>query len=214
VTQRVEQEIRGQQKKFRTPVTSGAGLEWWIEQRKEGAGVASDQKMDAPALVATFKDKKSGESLGTFLLAYSFYPNFVRRMWDVPQQVEVGGKSYTLYFRPQRWYKPYSLQLLDFKHETYIGTDTPKDFSSEVKIFDAQGSELRQVRIWMNNPLRYAGETFYQSAWIPGDAGTVLQVVKNIGWMVPYVAFMIVATGMIAHMGSHLLDFARRRLAA
>ena len=66
----------------------------------------------------------------------------------------------------------------------------------------------------MNTPLRYAGETFYQSAFIPGDRGTILQVVKNVGWMIPYVACMIVATGLIAHMGNNLFSFLQRRLAA
>ena len=33
----------------------------------------------------------------------------------------------------------------------------------------------------MNNPLRYNGETFYQSSYLPGDGGTILQVVRNPG---------------------------------
>jgi len=31
----------------------------------------------------------------------------------------------------------------------------------------------------MNNPLRYHGETFYQSGFKPGDQTTILQIVTN-----------------------------------
>ena len=40
---------------------------------------------------------------------------------------------------------------------------------------------------------------------------TVLQVVKNPSWMAPYVACMIVATGMLAHFGIILFRFYLRR---
>ena len=67
----------------------------------------------------------------------------------------------------------------------------------------------------MNNPLRYAGETFYQQSYDPNDPTvTILQVVKNPSWMIPYVACMIVAAGLIGHMGSQLINFLRKRAAA
>ena len=54
----------------------------------------------------------------------------------------------------------------------------------------------------MNNPLRYAGTTFYQADFDKQtEQTTVLQVVKNPGWMTPYVACMLVVTGMLAHFG-------------
>lgn len=55
----------------------------------------------------------------------------------------------------------------------------------------------------MNNPLRFAGETFYQSGYhrdpMTQIEGTTLQVVTNTGWMIPYVSCMIVAIGMLSH---------------
>src|SRR5690606_3057355 len=54
--------------------------------------------------------------------------------------------------------------------------------------------------IWMNNPLRFAGETLYQTSYLmpdrSGREGSIFQVVKNTGWMMPYVACMIVVVGM------------------
>ena len=60
----------------------------------------------------------------------------------------------------------------------------------------------------MNNPLRYAKRTFYQSGYLPNDEGTVLQVVKNDSWMIPYLSCMIVFIGMAAQFG---LSFNRMR---
>lgn len=69
----------------------------------------------------------------------------------------------------------------------------------------------REVLIWMNNPLRYAGATFYQADFDQStELTTVLQVVTNPGWMAPYVACMLVATGMLAHFGMLLVRFSRR----
>jgi ABC-type transport system involved in cytochrome c biogenesis permease subunit len=70
----------------------------------------------------------------------------------------------------------------------------------------------------MNNPLRYGGETFYQSQMevdpTTGREFTGLSVVANAGWMIPYVACMIVATGLLAHFSIVLVRFLNRRTAA
>ncbi len=68
----------------------------------------------------------------------------------------------------------------------------------------------------MNAPLRYAGETFYQSGFDDGECApavksTTLQVVTNFGWMIPYVACMIVITGMLAQFLITLGRFLKRR---
>jgi ABC-type transport system involved in cytochrome c biogenesis permease subunit len=64
----------------------------------------------------------------------------------------------------------------------------------------------------MNNPLRYDGTTFYQSDFDPEtERMTVLSVVNNPSWMAPYVACMLVATGMLAHFGIMLVRFLVRR---
>ena len=76
---------------------------------------------------------------------------------------------------------------------------------------EAQGID-RTVNIWMNNPLRYAGETFYQSSFEPGRNVTILQVVRNDGWLLPYLSCMFVGVGLAVHMGGNLVRFLRRRV--
>src|SRR5260370_13712625 len=92
-----------------------------------------------------------------------------------PQQVSVDGKTYDVFLRSKRTYKPYSIHLNEFRHDRYMGTDIPKNYSSEVRLVDNNRGEDRETMIYMNHPLRYAGETFYQSSFLPGDQGTILQ---------------------------------------
>jgi cytochrome c biogenesis protein ResB len=127
--------------------------------------------------------------------------------------VEVGGKTYGLQLRFKRTYKPYALHLVDFKHDKFVGTETARNFSSHVRLVDPARNVDRDVVISMNQPLRYAGETFYQSAFKENDSGTVLQVVRNPGWLLPYISCSLVGLGMIIHFGMRLAPAIRRRTA-
>ena len=67
----------------------------------------------------------------------------------------------------------------------------------------------------MNNPLRYRGETFFQSNYtaLPGGKEmTGIQVVRNSGWLIPYVACSITALGMLVHFWGTLTRFLKRRV--
>ena len=96
-----------------------------------------------------------------------------------------------------------------------MGTQTAKNYSSDVRLVDPGRNVDRDVHIWMNNPLRFAGETFYQQqlrrSTSTANEATTLQVVTNTGWMIPYVACMLVATGMLAQFSITLLRFLNRR---
>jgi hypothetical protein len=129
-----------------------------------------------------------------------------------PQNFTYKGHDYEIALRPTRYYKPYSVGLIDFTHEVYKGTDTPKNFASRVHITRPETGENREVLIYMNNPLRYAGETFYQGGF-DGETTTILQVVKNPGWLTPYLACAMVGAGLLIQFLSHLISFARKRSA-
>jgi hypothetical protein len=137
-----------------------------------------------------------------------------------PQSVAVGGKEFRFTLRPVRAYKPFSFTLLKATHAVYQGTEIPKDFRSRVRINNPDRNEDREVEIYMNNPLRYAGLTFFQSGMIEKklvEAGetpwTVLQVVRNPSWLTPYAGCVIVAAGMIVQFMIHLARFLKRRTA-
>ncbi len=130
-----------------------------------------------------------------------------------PQAIGLDGKKYELALRFKRDYKPYAIQLIDVRKDDYVGTDTPRNYSSEIRLTDAEHKAGRKIPIWMNNPLRYAGETFYQSGYhkVGNREWTTLQVVKNTGWMIPYLGCMIVVVGMAVQFGLTLLRFVQRR---
>ncbi len=132
-----------------------------------------------------------------------------------PETFLYNGHQYELALRPVRYYKPHTIQLVDFTHDIYRGTDIPKNFSSRVKLIQPETGENREVLIYMNNPLRYAGETYYQGGFDPNanDTVTILQVVRNPSWLTPYVACSLVGLGLLYQFLSHLIVFAKKRTA-
>ncbi len=194
----------------KNPATAGHGLKALVTKRAEVSGVKTDQGIDVPSAYLKLTDKKTGADLGTYLVT----------PYVTAQTLEVDDKTYDISLRFKRTYLmaegsdvPFAIQLINFRHERYIGTDTPKDFSSFVRVQDESRGVDREVRIWMNNPMRYAGYIFYQASFDPTDEHvTVIQVVKNASWLVPYVSLMIVATGLIAHFGLTLTGYLRRTL--
>lgn len=129
-----------------------------------------------------------------------------------PVSFQVGGKSYQIVLRPKRFYKPFAIQLVQFSHDRYAGTDIPKNFSSRVRLVDSSRHEDRETLIYMNHPLRYQGLTFYQSGFENNDKTTILQVVQNPSWLIPYVSCALIAFGMLLQFGMHLISFIKRRV--
>lgn len=190
------------------PATAGDGLSLVAHERPEVSGTDSSQQRDVASAYITLKRKDNGESLGTFLVSQYFDGNFTSR-WlpERPQRVMVNGKNYDLFLRPTRIYTPYRIELLEFRNDKFQGTDKPKNYSSQIRLTDPERHEQREVKIYMNHPLRYAGETFYQSGVLGGQKGTILQVVHNPGWLMPYISCIMVACGMVLHFCFHLLRF-------
>jgi len=130
-----------------------------------------------------------------------------------PARFSHAGRDYEMVMRPVRYYKPFTVQLLDFTHDRYRGTEIPKNFSSRIKLMRPETGENREALIYMNNPLRYWGETYYQGGFEPGDTISILQVVRNPSWLAPYIACALVSLGLTVQFLSHLVGFARKRSA-
>jgi ABC-type transport system involved in cytochrome c biogenesis permease subunit len=180
--------------------TRGIGLEARAEGIPQVSGVEGG-KSDAPASYVTLL--RDDRPIGTWLLS---------SMLTDLQRVELGETAYGIALRYARTYLPYEIHLNDFRHDTFTGTSIAKNFSSDVRIIDPERGTDREVRIWMNNPLRYAGRTFYQASYKPDGSGTVLQVVRNPGWLMPYLACVLVTLGMTWHFLQSITAFLRRRM--
>ncbi len=135
---------------------------------------------------------KNGTSLGVFLLSNGL---------GAPQGFISEGRSWKLALRLRQYRHPFSLTLKDFKHDRYPGTNIPKNFSSLVQLKDAGAGDDREVLIYMNSPLRHGGLTFYQASFGKDDTLSVLQVVRNPAWTLPYVSCLLVALGLLWHFG-------------
>jgi hypothetical protein len=141
-------------------------------------------------------------SLGTWL---------VSPLLGAPQTFLYQGHTWQLTLRLKRFYYPFSIQLLKVTHEVYPGTEIPKNFASRVRVRSDDGKTDRETVVFMNNPLRFGGETFYQYQMNAASRMSVFQVVRNPGWLLPYVACVMMGVGLVLQFGFSLFGFIRKR---
>jgi len=158
-----------------------------------------DQILDTMVLFVELKD--GSKSLGTWLLSNSL-------PW--PQLFRYQGKEYSLSLRRARTYFPFTLELTQFIHETYPGSTIPKYFSSRLNLYDAEGNHDRSADIYMNNPLYLEGRTFYQASFGQNDTLSILQMVENVSWPLPYLSSILVAGGLVIQFIISLVTYRRR----
>lgn len=86
---------------------------------------------------------------------------------------------------------------MDFKFIYNWHMRTPKDFVSKVTILK-EDKEIMSKDIRVNDPLRFAGYTFYQSSYDNEQLNwSGLQVVKDPGVVVIYFGFILLITGLV-----------------
>jgi hypothetical protein len=191
-----------QNSRLRILSEAGKGAQIVVQSAPRATGV---DEHDVTSAAIEIIPKHSGTSLGTWLVSDAL---------GAPQTFSCDGRNWMIAFRPMRYYKPYSVTLQKFTHERYAGTEIPKNFSSRVTLIDPERMVNRDVLIYMNHPLRYRGETFYQAGFQKDDQATILQVVHNPSFIAPYAACVIVAAGLLVQFGHHLVGFSRKRRTA
>jgi hypothetical protein len=178
------------------PATRGVGSR---VAARELPRVTEMERRDVPSAVVEIETAQG--PLGSWLVS-----EFI----EEPQTFAYDNRTYQILLRPRRYYEDFSIKLLNFQHDVYSGTDIPKNFSSRVQVERPQTGEKREVLIYMNSPLRYEGQTYYQSGFDPDDGGTILQVVHNPGWLTPYFSCVLVGAGLIVQFLTHLIGFAMK----
>jgi len=188
--------------------TDGVLRRWVALDANSANGVSAGQSVDVAAAYVRVVEKETMKNLGTFLLSQIGYQN------EQIDTVEVDGKPYQIGLRFKADYKPYSLTLEDVQAKMYPGTKTAKWYSSDFVLDDKATNTKSEQKVYMNNPLRYAGETFYQTGYAQDGLGrevSTIQIVKNRGWMIPYVCCMFVVIGLVAQFGTSLLSFLEKK---
>lgn len=132
------------------------------------------------------------EQSGVYLL---FEP-----MQNLPE-LSINGETMRLAVRKTQRMLPFEVKLLDFEKQIYAGTDTAREYQSQVQIDEGNGI-VWQTLIRMNEPLRVMGYTLYQSSFLErgGETLSVLAVVKNKGRVFPYVASLVIGLGIVWHL--------------
>jgi hypothetical protein len=203
VSVQIKRFVRNAQLSNRGPGESGS-----LANRGVGASVtvvelppvAHDEELNQTAIFV--EPWAGGRSYGTWLVSSAL---------GAPQAFTHEGRTYTLAMHRRREYLPYAITLKDFSHDVYPGTDIPKNFSSLVHVDNPERKEARDVLIYMNQPLRYEGKTYYQSSFGKNDTLSIFQVVENPGWVIPYLSCVLVTLGLLIHFAFALRRSQRRR---
>ena len=177
--------------------TAGVGTGASVVERPM---VSVDNEMNQTS--AFIEPVAGGHSYGTWLVSVAI---------GAPQSFTHEGRTYVMTMRLRRQYLPYAFTLKQFRHDVYPGTDIPKNFSSLVQVVNPSRQESREVLIYMNQPLRYEGKTFYQASFGKNDTLSVLSVVENPGWLLPYVSCVLVSLGLLVHFAIVLRRSLKRR---
>jgi len=127
-----------------------------------------------------------------------------------PLALTLGGERVFLQLRRRNYPLDFSITLRDFIRTLHPGTETPKSFESDVTLNHHGAS--RDLKIWMNNPLRHEGYTFFQASFSMDQTGefSTFAVVTNPGRLLPYISSLMVFGGMLLHFMIHFLGYVRR----
>ncbi len=181
-----------------TRATAGLGKDYAVRLLPREA--RDDRRDAAAAFVEVIPD--GGRSQGRWLLSNVFKGE---------QSFAAAGRSWRMAIRQRRLYHPFSIKLLDFSHDRYLGTEVPKNFSSKIRILNPDSGENREDLIYMNHPLRYGGLTFYQAGFENNDTTSIFQVVRNPVWTLPYISCAMVGIGLLWVFSQHLIKAISRR---
>jgi hypothetical protein len=184
------------------PATHGAGAKMDIVVMPKPISYKDDVPNTATAYVTLSSDEGV---IGTWLLSNLMDERFP------PQHVVIEGNTFEIALRFKRTYLPYSVELIDFTHDRYPGTQIPRNFSSQIKVIQDATQEVRPALISMNHPLRYEGLTFYQASFAKNDTASMLLVVRNPSWQLPYIAVLIMGLGLVVHFFIQLKHFLKNR---
>ncbi len=128
-----------------------------------------------------------------------------------PLILKLNGKTVFCKLRLKHYPLDFSLKLTRFVKNVHPGTDIPSSFESYADL--QEGPSSRNVKVWMNNPLRYQGFTFFQASYsqMQGEVPrSTFAVVTNPGRVLPYVSSITVFVGLLIHFLLKLTRFIRK----
>jgi len=118
-----------------------------------------------------------------------------------PLNLLVDGENIKIHLVKKSLSLPFELTLSRFKMKTNPGTNEPASYESFVQLFTENGTQNHHI--FMNNPLKFQGFTFYQSSYYKlgdGEAyGSVLSANIDPGRPFKYIGSIFLVLGGLWH---------------
>ena len=118
-------------------------------------------------------------------------------VWEEPRTAVVAGGEASVRFGAPSARLPFRVTLLDFRADTYPGSNRPATFESTVRVEDSEGGTTEHL-ISMNHPLHYRGYTFFQASYADGERATsIFSVSRSPGLPLVYTGTALVSVGVV-----------------
>ncbi|MDD0852358.1 cytochrome c biogenesis protein ResB [Halobacteriovorax sp. GB3] len=118
-----------------------------------------------------------------------------------PLRLLIDGKDTLFTVQKETLRLPFELVLTKFKMDKDPGTNNPASYESFVSLFTKDGPV--KSHIYMNNPLKYAGFTFYQASYSQnpetGQYSSTLSVNVDQGRFLKYLGSLLLVLGATWH---------------
>lgn len=127
-----------------------------------------------------------------------------QRYWltnEKPLNLSVDGQNIVAYMTKKSKLLPFELTLTKFKMDKDPGTNNPASYESFVNRFTQD--ETTSHHIFMNNPMKHDGITFYQASYSQdeetGQYSSTLSVNVDQGRFIKYLGSLLLVFGSIWH---------------
>jgi hypothetical protein len=118
-----------------------------------------------------------------------------------PVSLLIDAKKVNIYLTKKSFMLPFEFTLANFKMEKDPGTNTPASYESFVDLFTDDGTSRHHI--FMNNPLKYDGFTFYQASYSQdpqtGQYSSTLSVNVDQGRPIKYFGSILLVLGSVWH---------------
>ncbi|MBY0415465.1 MAG: cytochrome c biogenesis protein ResB, partial [Bdellovibrionales bacterium] len=117
-----------------------------------------------------------------------------------PLSLIIGGKKVIVEVTKESLTLPFELALSEFKMDKDPGTNNPASYESFLKLFS--DGKTTNHHVFMNNPLKHGGFTFYQASYSQdnnGNYNSTLAVNVDQGRFLKYLGSLMLVFGGIWH---------------
>ncbi|MEX2580069.1 MAG: cytochrome c biogenesis protein ResB [Verrucomicrobiales bacterium] len=181
---------------------------------------STEAEQNLPGCYVEFRPESGGEPIEAILWAGSY--RFDPRSDPMAFEFEVDGQTYGAVLAKESWTVPFEIRLDEFIFEKHPGISTARNYESRVTRFE-EGEEDTALEIKMNEPMRYAGYTFFQESFGPAGSNpgdemfSQFAVANNPADQWPLWALVVTGVGLGIHFVIMLIEFilrSRRKPAA